>query len=124
MTIVLTAKNAAQKIPTIPIFGNVVVQPETWYTCPAGKKAIIKGTCVCSNTGAAAVADLEAAGVSIAEWQATGGVFDPSVPQDLAEGTEYPFEVQLAAGESLITTQDSGSNANFKINAKVQETPI
>lgn len=52
-----------------------------------------------------------------------GGVFDPNVPQNLAEGTLFPFEVQLAAGETLVSAQDSGTNAEIDMIAEVQETP-
>jgi len=47
--------------------------PLTYYTVPTGKIAIVKGTWICSDTGAAATVDLDVAGASYAEVQATGG---------------------------------------------------
>jgi len=96
-------------------------QPTTWYTCPANKIAIIKGQCVCTDTGAAATADLDVAGISIAEWQASGGGTDPNLPQDLIKDFLYQFDIQLDSGETLVTSQSSGSNANFKLGAVIEE---
>jgi len=121
----IISRNQLQKIPTIQISRNdVAAHPITYYTCPTGKKAIIKGKATCENTGAAAVVDIIVNSISICEWQATGGVFDPNVPQDLAEGTQFPFEVQLEAGETMVSAQDSGTNAEIKMFAEVTETPV
>jgi len=117
-------RNQQQRTNKRQLFSNDVLQPVTYYTCPAGKVAIIKGTWLCDDTGAAAVVDLNAAGVSIAEVQATGGGTDPNIPQDLAEGLLFTFEVTLAATETLGVTQDSGTNANTTINAVVEEFNI
>jgi len=120
-----SALNTVQKINTIQLLQrDVTGHPITYYTCPAGKRAIIKGSAVCSGTGAAATVDIIANGVSLCEWQSTGGVFDPNVPQDLAEGTEFPFEVQLEAGETLVSAQNSGTNAEINIYCEIQETPV
>lgn len=116
------ALNAVQKIPEQQILGIIVVQPHVWYTCPAGRKAIIEGTCVCQSTGAAATADLNFAGVSHAEWQAAGGRTDDNIPQDMAIRVKFTFKVELAAGETMQTSQNSGTNANFLLNAFVRET--
>ena len=117
------ALNSVQKIPEIQILDQIVVQPHTWYTCPAGKKAIVKGNCVCENAGAAATCDLDFNGVSHAEWQAVGGRTDQNIPQDLAIGVKFDFEVELSAGQTIITDQSAGTNANFKMNATIRETP-
>lgn len=98
--------------------------PITDYTCPSNKIAVIKGTCVCSDTGAAATVDLNAAGVSIAEWQASGGGTDPNVPQDLVEGFVFHFEINLSAAETLTRSQSSGTNANTTINILIEEFKI
>jgi len=66
-------RNQQQRTNKRQLFRNDVLQPVTYYTCPAGKVAIIKGTWLCDDTGAAATVDLVAASVSIAEVQATGG---------------------------------------------------
>jgi len=83
--------------------------------------AKIKGVWLCSDTGAAATVDLNAAGVSIAEVQATGGVITTTTPQNLAEGVNYPFEITLAATETLATSQNTGTNANTLVNAEIEE---
>lgn len=119
------SRNQVQKTnKRVITWATDVVQPTTWYTCPSNKIAIIKGRCTCDGTGAAATADLNINDVSIAEWQASGGGTDPNVPQDLAVGFIYSFEAELNAGETLTTTQSSGSNANFKLNATIEEFNI
>lgn len=120
-----TALNQVQKITTQQLFRqDASGHPITYYTCPTGRRAKIKGKVVCLGVGAAATVDLNAAGVSICEWQATGGGTLTQVPQDLAVGVEFPFEVQLEAGETLASSQSSGTNANILINAEIQETPV
>jgi len=118
------SRNPIQKSNERQLLQNDVLQPTTYYTCPAGKIARIVGTWLCSDTGAAAVVDLNAGGLSIAEVQATGGGTDPNIPQDLAEGLLFPFDVTLIATETLDVTQDSGTNANTLINAVVTESPV
>jgi len=95
--------------------------PITYYTCPTGKIAQIKGTWLCSDTGAAATVDLNVAGVSYAEVQATGGGTDINIPQDLAEDLLFPFEINLGSGETLTCSQNTGTNANTKVNFVVEE---
>lgn len=120
-----TPLNQIQKIPTIQILRqDTSGHPITYYTCPAGKKAIIEGKATCLGIGAAATVDINAAGISICEWQSAGGGTLIQVPQDLAVGVEFPFRVQLAAGETLTSSQNSGSNANIFMNAEVTETPV
>lgn len=118
------ALNQVQKIPEIQILGVIVIQPHTWYTCPAGRKAIIEGTCVCQNAGAAATLDLNFAGTSHYEWQAVGGRTDENIPQDLALSVLVHFKVELAAGETMQTSQNTGTNGNFLLNAFVRETAV
>jgi len=125
----IIARNQAQKIPTFEINGRVVLQPNTWYTCPTGKKAIVKGRVQCTALGAAALADFNAAGVAMFRWNnsaANSGDY-LQVPRGLttAEGGQFAlFEVELAAGETITTTQDSGTNAEFNVWASVQESPV
>lgn len=119
----ITTLNSVQKIPTVGINIRRTLSPFAFYTCPAGKKAVIKGSAVVDNTGAAVTVDLNAAGNSIAEWQFSGGGTDPNVPQDLALGTLFKFEIQLDAGETLDYSQNTGTNASINVNAMVQETP-
>lgn len=120
-----TALNSLQKINTQQILRkDVSGHPVTYYTCPAGKRAVVKGKAVCGGTGAAATVDIIAKSISICEWQSAGGGTDINVPQDLAVGTEYPFELQLEAGETLESQQNSGTNADITMNAEVRETPV
>ena len=121
----IVSRNNIQKTNKRTIVSNDTSgYPITDYTCPAGKIAIIKGTMTCSSTGAAATVDLLAAGVSIAEWQASGGASDINVPQALAVLVAYPFTINLAATETMQRTQDSGTNANTTINIVIEEFPI
>ncbi len=121
----IISRNQVQKTNKRTLFSaDTSGYPITDYTVPAGKIAVIKGTCVCSDTGAAATVDLNAAGVSIAEWQATGGGTDPNIPQDLVEGFVFKFEINLAAAETLTRTQSSGTNANTTINILIEEFNI
>jgi len=127
MTTRLIPSNVVQKIPTVEINGRVVLQPNIWYTCPTGKKAIVKGRVQCTGRGAAATAHFTAAGVIMFQWgsQAAGQGWETS-PRNLSEPTdEFAFfEVELAAGETILTDQSSGTNAEFNMWASVQETPV
>jgi len=135
----IISRNQVQKIPTFEINGRVVLQPNTWYTCPTGKVAIVKGTVICTGTGAGAEARFAAAGVIKNRWipQPSGQSAGQTVPRNsnivvnaLGDPTfpwinvEQDFDVELAAGETIVTSQDSGTNAEFNLWAKVQETPV
>lgn len=131
MSGVQVSTNAVATIPTTPIIQNTTVTPAVFYTCPAGKKALIKGEVRCVDRGAAATASFEAAGVVLFIWntaasQVTVAQTHLDTPEILSTnggGKVAPFEVQLAAGETIRGIQNSGTNAQFKINAKVQESP-
>lgn len=118
MTTKLIPSNLAQKIVTEPVVGRVVLQPHTWYTCPAGKKAIVEGKVVCTGLGAAASVRANAAGVRFVEWQ--GAAVGDKI---LVIQTYHEFKIQLAAGETLDTSQDSGTNGEIDMFCEVQETP-
>jgi len=123
----VVSRNRIQRIPTIALNLRKVLSGGTdgdFYTCPTGKKALIKGVATCTGTGAAAQVDLNVAGTSLAEWQSSGGATDPFSPQNLAVGVQFPFEVQLDAGEILQYSQNSGTNAEMNMNAEILETPI
>lgn len=123
MTSIDVPRNSSQKsTASIGINVRKILSPFIFYTCPVGKKAVIRGTALCDSTGAAATVDLRVAGISIAEWQAAGGVPNPNVPQDLELGTEFRFEVQLNAGETLLYDQNSGTNASINVNISIQES--
>ncbi len=98
--------------------------PITYYTVPSGKIAQIKGTWLCNDTGAAGTVDLNVAGISFAEVQASGGGTDINIPQNLLEGLLFPFEIQLNAGETLACSQDSGTNSNTRLNIVIEEFNI
>jgi len=123
------SRNQAQKIPSFEINGRVVLQPNTWYTCPAGKKARVKGNVRCTGRGAAATTTFAVAGVVMYGWDnATTGTDDYiNVPTGLGTGqggqTAF-FDVELAAGETIVTDQNTGTNAEFNLFASVQESPI
>jgi len=122
-----TFSSAAQKIPKFDINDRIVLQPHTWYTCPAGKKAIVKGRVQCTGRGAATTASFEAAGVEMFRWIAgSGSIGWEQSPRALNDGSDEfaLFEVELAAGDIIETTQSSGTNAEFNVWADVQETPI
>jgi len=131
MSGVTVALNAIQKLPGIGIILNTIVTPAVFYTCPANKKAIIKGEIRCVDRGAAANASFEAAGVVLAIWntnasQVTIASTFLDTPEGLTTtsgGKVYPFTVELAAGETIRGIQNTGSNAQFKINSIVEETP-
>ena len=123
----IISRNQTQKIPTFPISGREVLQPEIWYTCPTGKKAICKGRVQCTGLGAAAEADFIVAGVVMYRWIVTANQLDYNInPRSLrvAANQMAEFEVELAAGETITTDQDSGTNAEFNLWMEVQESSV
>jgi len=120
------ALNSVQKLPEIDLKGNEVVQPHVWYTCPAGKKAIVQGRAMCSNLGAATEVDLDAGTLTQLRWSTTG------VANALQEGrlldlliTRFgPFEVELTALQTLESNQNAGSNANVTLIGTAKETRV
>lgn len=125
-----TTLNQINVMPEIEINNRVVVQPHVWYTCPVGKKAVCRGKIGCTNRGAAAIASFTIAGVIMYEWNnALNGALDANIlPRGLGTGSGGQFglfdNVQLAAGETILTTQDIGTNAEFNLWARIQETPV
>jgi len=53
-----------------------------------------------------------------------GGGTNPNFPFNLQEDFLFIFEINLVAGDTIVTTQDSGTNANFKFQAVVEEFNI
>jgi len=125
-----TFSSGVQKIPEFEINGRVVLQPNTWYTCPAGKKAVVSGRIQCTGRGAAATATFTIAGVIMFEWTNAGaGTLDADItPRALGTGGGGQFGffegIELSAGDTIVTSQNSGTNAEFNLWAKIQETPI
>lgn len=123
----IISRNQAQKIQSFEINDRVVLQGHTWYTCPTGKKAIVKGRVQCTGRGAAADASFNAAGVEMFAWDRSTAVIGSSEdnPRALttANGGQLAFfEVELAAGDTITTTQNTGTNAEFNVWASVIET--
>ena len=114
MTSIDVARNTAQKIVTLPINERKVDEsPAAFYTCPANKKATLIGSCLCTGLGAASEVRLEAGGVPVLRY----------IAADVTNNTSKPFDIQLAAGETLSKAQNSGTNGELDLNCKVQETP-
>jgi len=124
-----TSSSVAQKIQEREINARVVLQPNVWYTCPAGKVAKVKGSVQCTGRGAAANADFNAAGILMFSWTSNGAIVDdyinqPRVLTTINGGQLAFFEVELSAGQTIETTQDSGTNAEFNVFATVVETNV
>jgi len=125
----IISRNQTQKIQSFEINGRVVIQPNTWYTCPTGKKAIVKGRVQCTGRGAAATSNFLAAGVIMFTWSNAGNILAESSylnnPRSLTTqsgGQLALFEVELSAGEIIETTQNTGTNSEFNMWAEVIET--
>jgi hypothetical protein len=116
--------NFAQKIGELSINGNVVLQPNTWYTCPTGKKAIATLRVTCASTGTGAEGRLRDPSdtYNLKRWGNATGSTSPSA--DLCDINIW-VELQyiLTAGQTIKTTQDAGTNAQFKISGKILELP-
>jgi len=120
------SRNQIQKIPTITLNVRKVLSGGTdgdFYTVPTGKKAVIKGVAVCTNTGAAANTSLQFDGLTYATWNASGGIQDNKNRFSMAIDINMPFEVQLDAGEVMRYIQNTGTNSEMNINCEILETP-
>jgi len=126
---ILSSRNTANVLPEIAITGRVVLQPHTWYTCPTGKKAIVKGYVICTGLGAAATVDLDLASVVEITWNTDAFSVDINYDMNnrlrvsVQRRIKMYFEKQLAAGETVVTSQSSGSNAEINMNANALELP-
>jgi len=112
----IVARNTIQGIPTTELNTRLVGATLIFYTCPTGKKALIKGQSVCTGLGAATNVRLEADGIAVLRW-------DNSAVEALQIDISKPFEIQLAAGETLAKAQNSGTNGEVNVNASILETP-
>ncbi len=77
---------------------------------------------VCTGLGAASTVDMEANSVSFMRWSGTGGQNPNNDPK--LTGVYDNFEISLAAGQVMRYVQNSGTNAEMNVFAKIQETPI
>ena len=137
MTVEIIAKNNQQKSGEIGINTRTVLQPVTHYTCPVGKTAQVKGRVTCTGTGAGAFGHFLIAGVITNRWQNSVGASrtqnqtldtyqfadDAFVDRVTTINTFMTFDVVLNAGETIQTNQDSGTNAEFNLFAKIMEFP-
>jgi len=126
----IIAKNVSQKNPLTPVNNGIkrtIIQPTTWYTCPAGKKAVVEGLVQCTNQGAATLMNFIVAGVLYFRWIISGVPVDyRERPFQLDEINQQiaPFRVQLVAGDTIVTTQNAGTNAEFNMYAGFIESEI
>jgi len=134
----LTSRTRVATFPEVALNARQVgSMPHTWYTCPAGKKAIIKGKITCTEEGAATETQFVAAGVIMFRFEKVSiGFVNTSITDDSeivysANGTQFVtpenvymhFEVTLAAGETILSQQNSGDNSEFNLFASVLELP-
>jgi len=125
---VITARNQIQKLEGRAINRrDVAAHPITYYTCPAGQKARCTGEVACTGTGAAATVDFIVAGIILYRWTNTGFVASYlDTPRDLGATSEQAalFDFTLLAGETVVSAQDAGTNAEINLFMNVVETPI
>jgi len=133
----IIAKNPQQKSPSVEINGREIVQPFVWYTCPPNKTARVKGTVVCTGLGAAAEARFSVAGVIKYRWIPVVAISSSALSwtNDVSQGqrgvalilppvgTERSFDVLLSDGQTIETSQSSGTNSEFNVFAEVTELP-
>jgi len=126
----VVSRNVAQRLASVAINTRTTTQPVTHYTCPTGQKAHIKGRVQCTGRGAASTADFIPAGTVMFRWSKTSapGTSENYIdtPRALSTGNGGQFalfEFDLAAGETIVTDQDSGTNAEFNLWMEVTESP-
>jgi len=124
----LISSNVSQKLAGRAINRrDVASHPVTYYTCPAGQKARCRGQVVCTGTGAAATVDFIVAGVIMFRWLSAGFVNSYlDAPRTLGATADQAamFDFDLVAGETVVSAQDSGTNAEINLFMTVIETPI
>jgi len=119
----IVSRNRVQQIPEFDLNVRKVLSGGTdgdFYTVPTGKKAIIEGSAICTGLGAAATVDLEFDGTRFHRWDAASGT--EVALRTTIININIPFKVQLAAGQVLRYTQDSGTNAEMNITTRIQES--
>jgi len=106
------SRTPIQKIPTTALNVREVGATLIFYTCPAGKRAVIKGMAMCTGLGAAAEVRLEANGIEVINWVAA-----------TVDDAKF-FECSLEANQTLAKDQNSGTNGEVNVTASILETPI
>ena len=127
----IISRNQIQKIPTTALNVRKTLSGSTdgdFYTCPSSKKAIIKGKVVCTGLGAAASVNFQVNSVNLFTWNSTSDqTWDytqrPFGLSTANGGQSAFFEVQIAAGQILRYTQNTGTNAEMNFNGEILETP-
>jgi hypothetical protein len=112
-----------QRIPEIAVNNRTVVQPTTWYTCPAGKKALVTGTIRLDNYGAASEVYFRVNSVNLEVFNINDTVFNGTVYIQHQTYRTREIVCELEAGDTLNTTQSSGTNAEFNVALKILELP-
>jgi len=124
----IISRNPLQKIASVGINQrDVASHPITYYTCPTGAKAKCKMLVGCTGTGAAATVDILVAGVIMFRWLSAGFVNNYlDAPRTLgATADQYAkAEFDLVAGQTVVSAQDAGTNAEINMFMEVQETPV
>ena len=131
MTISFIPLGSTQKLKwNVIINERHVLQPHTWYTCPAGKSAIVRYRFKGDGLGAATTIYLNANGVRLATWYQTTGSFSSSDNATVSDsgqqviGSFASGEISLNAGEAIVTDQSTGTNAEFNGFLEIQELPL
>lgn len=120
--------NQVQVNSTFPLNQRTVVQPTTHYTCPAGKQAIVKYRIQCDSLGAAATTFATIGGVRVGTW-ASGSIATASFGENamvsnittLVLGGWATGEVTIEAGDTVVTDQNTGTNAEFNVFLTITE---
>ncbi len=124
----LTSRTVITKLVGTGQVVNSVLTDVTITTVPAGKRTRVTGKIWCVDLGAASSARVTANAIIIARWDTGGGVLHDRRPDQvggasMALNVIYNIDVILEAGETLVLTQNSGTNAQFKRILKIEELP-
>lgn len=124
----LTSRTVVTKIVAAGTVINTTTTDITVTTVPAGKRSRITGVIWAVDLGAATEARVLANAIIIARWTSTGTSETDDRP-DAAGGAgmrpnvQYHIDLILEAGQTLVLTQNSGTNAQFKRILKIEELP-
>jgi len=134
----IIVKNPQQKSADFAINVRTLSTPQTYYTCPNGKVARVQGRVTCTGLGAALQARFSIAGIIFFRWSGnvgTGVSFSiPDATSVVISGnssrlepvinTYRVFDQTLNAGETVESSQSSGTNSEFNLFMTVTEKPI
>jgi len=110
----VSAYNALQNIPTFPVIARLVSTATSWYTCPAGRKAHVKGYVIPDNFGAGTQLHVELNPTGGSQVSADNSVVD----------TKTDAEFDMVAGDVLGYDQDTGTNATVDGVWSIQESDV